>query len=136
MTDTDAKHLQSTLEGARQDLARSAVEYEGNQIAVTASFGAYVGHAENLHDLICEADKAMYEAKRTGRNKVIVHTQMTPTQLASDLPPALASPPESNESTMAPTRTPTRDPENTSHSHTKQSDCAHQPNSPKAAGKQ
>jgi diguanylate cyclase (GGDEF)-like protein len=72
MTDVRPGKLRVLLERVRQGLARTAVNYNNNNIILTASIGAYSGSADNLNDLICKADKALYEAKRSGRNKIIV----------------------------------------------------------------
>lgn len=45
----------------------------GEQISITISAGVSVYpdfSAENLQDLVCKADEGLYEAKRTGRNKI------------------------------------------------------------------
>jgi diguanylate cyclase (GGDEF)-like protein len=69
------------LEGARAlaERLRAAVqgknyEFDGKVIPVTVSIGAAVDRKiTDPQALIAAADAAMYEAKRTGRNKVVVH---------------------------------------------------------------
>ncbi|HVR03963.1 MAG TPA: GGDEF domain-containing protein, partial [Polyangia bacterium] len=53
-------------------------EFGGQQIPVTISVGAAVDHGKSdAQALIAAADAAMYEAKRTGRNRVCLH-KVTP----------------------------------------------------------
>lgn len=49
---------------------------QGDQkIKVTASFGVTFGHSQApLSDLVASADSALYEAKRQGRNRVVLHS--------------------------------------------------------------
>ena len=59
-------------EDVRRQLERSVVHFDYWQIVVTASIGVS-GTTESLHfkDLTEEADKCLYEAKGSGKNKVI-----------------------------------------------------------------
>jgi diguanylate cyclase len=64
----------AAAERIREKIAGAVVEVDGERIPVTASFG--VAHypsegIESLDDLLKAADKALYEAKETGRNKVV-----------------------------------------------------------------
>ncbi len=60
-------------ESLRAEIEQLQVPFEGGPICFTASFGvACAIPARNLgpHDLLANADKALYEAKRSGRNRV------------------------------------------------------------------
>lgn len=56
----------------------SELELESDQgiVNVTASFGlAHISQSTDEKDLIDKADIALYVAKRTGKNKVVVYTE-------------------------------------------------------------
>jgi diguanylate cyclase (GGDEF)-like protein len=61
----------------RKQLAKKIVEWEGEKISITASFGVTGFNASkplekiSPEDLINAADKYLYQAKNEGRNKVI-----------------------------------------------------------------
>jgi diguanylate cyclase (GGDEF)-like protein len=64
-------------ERIREKIAATRVEVDGNSIAMSASFGVACYPSpgiENLNDLLKAADKALYAAKESGRNKVCVET--------------------------------------------------------------
>ncbi|HEY0972881.1 MAG TPA: GGDEF domain-containing protein [Solimonas sp.] len=65
----DAAHV---AERIRESFERQKLFYEGQEIATTVSIGvAQVHHPdESLDDAIARADRALYEAKRGGRNRV------------------------------------------------------------------
>jgi two-component system, cell cycle response regulator len=55
-------------------VAQKPFEFGGQQIPVTISVGAAIDHGKvEAQGLIANADAAMYEAKRTGRNRVCLH---------------------------------------------------------------
>lgn len=69
MTNLDEGH--AAAERLRKAVAAEKIEYRGKPIAVTMSFGvsALGRPAVDSEGLIKAADEALYEAKRTGRNK-------------------------------------------------------------------
>ncbi|WDC85250.1 GGDEF domain-containing protein [Caloramator sp. mosi_1] len=59
-------------ERIRKKVEEGAVKYNNLQIKITASFGVYEVLGEtNYLDVIEKADKNLYTAKNTGRNKVV-----------------------------------------------------------------
>ena len=71
-----AERLRKTLESKVIDISKANVESEVKSIHVTLSLGIYeIKPTDNDEDLLIKADKALYEAKNTGRNKVVVHNE-------------------------------------------------------------
>jgi diguanylate cyclase (GGDEF)-like protein len=67
-------HVMECIERIRTILAGSPIYYEGNEISYTVSAGAatYDQSQTELDSLFRKADIALYEAKGSGKNKVIV----------------------------------------------------------------
>lgn len=69
-----AERLRKTIESRVIDISKVNPESEKKEISVTLSLGIYEMKVDdNDEDLLKKADKALYEAKNTGRNKVVVH---------------------------------------------------------------
>ncbi len=71
---TDPPSAAVVSERVRQHVERYKFEYEGQRIPVTVSLGlAGMPHAEikSPEDLLARADKALYEAKHAGRNRLV-----------------------------------------------------------------
>jgi diguanylate cyclase (GGDEF)-like protein len=81
---TDLAGVKVVAERLRSAIERRAFEFGGTRIPVTVSVGVTAIPDSTIKDaaaFLADADKAMYEAKRSGRNRVCVRTrdEMTPT---------------------------------------------------------
>ncbi len=61
-------------EQMRQKCAELVIRHEGIDLSVTISFGAagFPDHGAVPEEIIAKADKALYDSKRSGRNRVTV----------------------------------------------------------------
>lgn len=75
LPDTTLEEASRKAEFLRQAIAEMKIEYSGKIVNnITASFGVacYPEHGETGQEIIQIADKALYDAKQAGRNRVIV----------------------------------------------------------------
>ncbi len=73
LPDADLKGAEFVLDRLRQVVSKSPFMYEDKKIQVTVSAGlAQMKEDENGHSLILRADKALYQAKEAGRNRIKV----------------------------------------------------------------
>jgi two-component system cell cycle response regulator len=71
LPDADADAAATTAEKLRSAVAALDVEYEGAGLRVTISAGWATWESESPDELLRRADEALYEAKRTGRDRVV-----------------------------------------------------------------
>jgi two-component system cell cycle response regulator len=65
----------TVYERFRKVVAEQLFEYESKQFHVTVSIGiAFSNDAELINDLLAHADQALYQAKKTNRNKIVTYT--------------------------------------------------------------
>jgi diguanylate cyclase (GGDEF)-like protein len=70
---SDEKIAFRVAETMREAVANATIQFNGNDIHITASFGAYTLNSPKMtcEQLIDQADKNLYKAKNSGRNKTI-----------------------------------------------------------------
>ena len=74
LSNTTLDSARQRMEELQRELKQIAVQHEENLIKLTLSIGVaeYPGHGSTGQDLIKAADKALYRAKRAGRNQVVI----------------------------------------------------------------
>ena len=73
---TDERGALMVAERIRQEFKRSKVKVDGKEVGTTVSIGvASFEEGYDLDRLIKEADEALYEAKRTGKDKVVIRKE-------------------------------------------------------------
>lgn len=80
LPDTNPEQAREVVERLRVSIAASPVDAGGRGVNVTVSFGL-AGRStdgETLEQLLIAADRALYRAKETGRNRVEVHRRDSP----------------------------------------------------------
>jgi two-component system, cell cycle response regulator len=68
--DADARVAAAAVEKLRAEVAGLAVEHDGAELGVTISIGWAAWEGESAEELMRRADEALYEAKRSGRDRV------------------------------------------------------------------
>lgn len=77
LPDTEARGAQAIAERLRDAIEGLEIHWEGQTIAITASFGVAVGLGTTPSPtLFVQADAALYAAKRGGRNRVVLSGAM------------------------------------------------------------
>jgi len=73
MPESNHNNAMQIADRMRQHIRETHIESASSTLNVTASFGvaSYPDDGENIDKLIASADAALYQAKRTGRNRVI-----------------------------------------------------------------
>lgn len=74
-TETELEDTKTVLERLKLAVESTSVEYEGELITCTISIGLYtvIPPSETLTEIYKKADMALYQAKRSGRNKICLY---------------------------------------------------------------
>ena len=76
LPDTALDGATELAERIRQALESTLIDHSGQQIALTASFGvSCFPSAASAEDLLTDADRRLYDAKRRGKNAVVTSTE-------------------------------------------------------------
>lgn len=81
LTETDYDTALVVAEKLRKAIEEKEFVSEGKTISVTASFGVYASEVDelsNADEFTCRADEALYKAKGSGRNKVVLYRDLYP----------------------------------------------------------
>lgn len=76
LVEADANTAMHVAENVRSKVAQTRIEtLSGDNIALTVSIGGALAKGKiDYESVIAEADKALYEAKHAGRNRVVMST--------------------------------------------------------------
>jgi diguanylate cyclase len=75
LADTDTQAATSVANKFRQEVANATLQWQGHTLQVTVSIGV-ASHNADLGTLLQRADAAMYQAKNSGRNRVVGHEEV------------------------------------------------------------
>jgi diguanylate cyclase (GGDEF)-like protein len=78
LPNTDLSGAEEVAERIRKTIEENVISFQNRAIKVTASIGVAIieQHDERYEDLISNADKALYQAKSAGRNRVCIANEV------------------------------------------------------------
>jgi diguanylate cyclase (GGDEF)-like protein len=65
------RRIETAFEQVRKRIESFSIPVGGAELQVTASIGVFYGSADSLDEMMRRADKLLYEAKESGRNKTV-----------------------------------------------------------------
>ncbi len=74
LEDITRANVEKLFEKIRKKFENNIIDVNGTRLSYTVSFGGSYGMASSLDEMVKLADKALYESKENGRNKVTIHT--------------------------------------------------------------
>lgn len=69
------RQVHEQFENIRETIQRTELEYDGKPITVTISIGVALQSYGNLDEAMIQADQLLYEAKESGRNRVVLEDE-------------------------------------------------------------
>ena len=72
MTETSLENSLIPLERLRKTIENNNFIFKGEKVNVTISIGAETNHTESTEEFLNNADKALYQAKQSGRNQTVL----------------------------------------------------------------
>src|SRR5439155_22338666 len=81
LPDTDGEAAQRALDALSARLRALAVVWSGQSLdgfTFSAGVAVFPAHGQTMADLVASADRALYEAKNSGRNRVLMATPLPP----------------------------------------------------------
>jgi diguanylate cyclase (GGDEF)-like protein len=69
----DKDLIEKKFDDLRQKIENLEINFNNKRIKITISIGLYVSDNEKIEEMISKADLALYDAKNTGRNKIIYY---------------------------------------------------------------
>ncbi len=72
LEDINIQEVQALFEKIRAEFESNAITSHGFEISYTISTGVFFGLLDSMDEMIKLSDEALYEAKITGRNKVVI----------------------------------------------------------------
>jgi len=85
LPETNEEAARSFAERLRREITECAPIVQGEKLALTASVGVAIAtrYTTRVNALLQAADEALYQAKRTGRNRICVATQNADMDMAA-----------------------------------------------------
>jgi diguanylate cyclase (GGDEF)-like protein len=83
--DTEGTH--KCVESIRESIKHLSLHHRGQTlgtITVSAGIATYPAHAENSEDLIRAADDALYQAKKAGRDRIVIYQPLESGSITED----------------------------------------------------
>ena len=72
LMETDLQKVTKLCDNLRQEVTSKVIDYEGNKIKVTFSGGvSNTNESRNASDLVNKADERLYDAKKSGRDRIV-----------------------------------------------------------------